>query len=214
MIQTRLYIISLPEKPKLISAFQVYDNITKLAINTPKSYGKSIKPSQLGEGIAKFFPVGAPVTDLSGADGKPASSCGLPRDTLIQVIRAIRNEIAEIKDIMASLELRMVGGSLLIIYEADWERAVKGLEKFGLDDSKAGSQVEYEDDSEDDEEEDVDYSEDGTTFKRIGPPFVVKLIDFAHTKLVPGQGSDMGVLTGMDTVLRLLDARLDEIFQL
>jgi hypothetical protein len=39
----------------------------------------------------------------------------------------------------------------------------------------------------------------------------VKLIDFAHTKVVPGKGLDEGVLLGMDTILRLLDGRLSEL---
>lgn len=65
----------------------------------------------------------------------------------------------------------MVGGSLLIIYEADWMRAAQA---------------------------------DNT-------PYVVKLIDFAHTKMTPGQGPDEGVLLGLDTVIRLLDGRIEEV---
>lgn len=96
----------------------------------------------------------------------------------------------------------MVGASLLIIYEADWTRAEQSLISFS----------EEEDEKEDDDDiDDDDDDEDGSNSKRPGPPFVVKLIDFAHTRLAPGEGPDQSVLIGMDTTLKLLDARLGEI---
>jgi len=97
----------------------------------------------------------------------------------------------------------MVGASLLIIYEADWTRAEQGLTRFSEED---GGEV---------EDRDIDmnneHDEDRSRSKRPGPPFVVKLIDFAHTRFVPGEGPDNGVLLGMDTVLNLLDTRLAEL---
>lgn len=158
----------------------MYDNTTGLAVNTPKSYGKSIKASQLSEGVAKFFPVG------------DATSSGLPKETLVPILQGIREEVQEIRDIFAKLEVRMVGGSLLVIYEADWQKAREGLEEEEVDGDS--------DESDSDDEE-----------KKRGPPFVVKVIDFAHTILTPGEGVDGGVLLGLDTVLRLLDDRLSEI---
>ena len=91
----------------------------------------------------------------------------------------------------------MVGASLLIIYEADWNRAEQSLIPF--------NEEEYEKDDDEDDDEDESNS------KRPGPPFVVKLIDFAHTRLAPGEGPDRSVLIGMDTILKLLDMRLGEI---
>ena len=93
----------------------------------------------------------------------------------------------------------MVGGSLFIVYEADWARAEDGLQRLWLD---AGDEEGEEDDEEDEDDDDAD---------RPGPPFVVKIIDFAHTRLAPGEGPDEGVLLGLDTVLRLLDARIAQI---
>ena len=75
--------------------------------------------------------------------------------------------------------MRMVGGSLLVVYEADWERVEEGL-KFLDEDEES----EDEDDDDDDDEE----------VKRPGPPYIVKVIDFAHTRIVPGEGPDEGVL--------------------
>ena len=151
--------------------------------------------------MAKFFPVGSPTSDKSDI---PSSSSGLPKETLEPILRAIYEEVAEIREVYSSLEIRMIGGSLLIVYEADWTRAEQSLTAFN------------EEDDEDDEDMDLDMEddsddEDESNSKRPGPPFVAKLIDFAHTRLAPGEGPDQGVLLGMDTVLKLLDARLTEI---
>ena len=184
----------------MYSENQVYDNITRQHVRIPKSYGRSIKAAQLGEGIAKFFPVGSPTPNSSDI---PSSSSGLPKETLEPILRAIYEEIAEIRQVCSSLELRMVGVSLLIIYEADWTRAEQSL--------TSCSEEEDEKDEDDDMDDDDDDDEDESNAKRPGPPFVVKLIDFAHTRLAPGEGPDQGVLFGMETVLKLLDARLEEI---
>ncbi|KAJ8508187.1 hypothetical protein ONZ45_g9532 [Pleurotus djamor] len=168
-----------------LTGFQVYNNETGQAVNTPKAYGKSIKVSQLPEGWARFFPTG-------GAD----SQSGLPPTTLLPLLRAIREEVAELKDAFAQVHLRMVGGSVLIIYEADWEKAKKGLELL----EQGAFDEELEDDDDDEEEA-----------EKPGPPFVVKLIDFAHTRIVPGEGPDEGVLLGLNTILKLLDGRIGEL---
>ena len=98
----------------------------------------------------------------------------------------------------------MVGASLLIIYEADWTRAEQSL-------TSSSEEEEEKEEDDDMDEDDDDDEEDENNSKRLGPPFVVKLIDFAHTRLAPGEGPDQSVLIGMDTVLKLLDARLEEI---
>jgi 1D-myo-inositol-tetrakisphosphate 5-kinase/inositol-polyphosphate multikinase len=113
----------------------------------------------------------------------------------------------------------MVGGSLLIIYEADWARAEEGIKGYlegdvemeevgdGVKDAGKGDEG-HEEDEEDEDDEDGDESDDEDEPR---PPFIVKLIDFAHTTVVPGKGPDEGVLLGMDTILRLLDGRLSEL---
>ena len=91
----------------------------------------------------------------------------------------------------------MVGGSFLIIYEGDLERSREGIALL------------VEGDVGEDEDEDEDEEEEENT--KPGPAFLVKLIDFAHTKMVAGEGPDEGVLVGMDTVLKLLDGRIAQI---
>ena len=134
-----------------------------------------------------------------------SSSSGLPKETLEPILRAIYDEIAEIREIFSTLEIRMVGASLLIIYEADWARAEQSLTSLSEEEDEKDEDDDMDDDDDDDEDE------DGSNSKRPGPPFAVKLIDFAHTRLAPGEGPDQSVLIGLDTTLKLLDARLEEI---
>lgn len=153
---------------------------------TPKSCSKRIKPSDLLDGISHFFPVSQALS----------SSSGLPKQTLQLILQAIQEDVADIREVFTTTKIHMVGGSLLIIYEADWARAKDGLQRLWLDEGD-------EEDDEEDEDEDDDHDD------QPGPPFVIKIINFAHTHLAPGEGSDAkGVLLGFDTVLRLLDARM------
>ena len=167
---------------------QVYDTVTGLPVNTPKSYGKSIKVSELPDGIARFFPI--------HSEQLPQ---GLPKEQLLPVIEDIRRHVAAVRDAFAQIEIRMVGGSFLIIYESDLERAKQGIALLEEGD---------EEDEEDSEDEDED--EENT---KPGLPCLVKLIDFAHTKVVTGEGPDKGVLLGINTTLRLLDGRIAQIKQ-
>ncbi|KAF9653875.1 SAICAR synthase-like protein [Thelephora ganbajun] len=160
-----------------LTGFQVHDTATGQAVNTPKSYGRSIKASDLPDGIARFFPIHS-----------EQSTQGLPKEQLLPVIKAVRKRVASIRDTFARLEIRMVGGSFLIIYEGDIERVKQGIAL-------------KEDSVEEEEEENT----------KPGPPYLVKLIDFAHTKVVDGEGPDEGVLLGMDTTLKLLDGRIAQI---
>ncbi|KAF7791053.1 hypothetical protein EIP86_002013 [Pleurotus ostreatoroseus] len=216
-----------------LTGFQVYDIARGVAINTPKSYGKSIKASELPEGVARFFrcsprsqpPSPSPShtsaitsedqdkshTNAGAADeptpADPEESVrgtGLPPDVLLPLLESLREDVADVRGALAQVDVRMVGASLLVVYEADWARCREGLRYY----LEGGDEQEDEEDDSD-EDEDEDEEEDGRPKKPC--PYVVKLIDFAHTRIVPGQGPDEGVLAGMDTVLRLLDGRIQEV---
>jgi len=94
----------------------------------------------------------------------------------------------------------MVGGSFLIIYEGDLERVKQGI---------ALLEEGVEDEEVDDEDEDAEDEDEENT--EPGPACLVRLIDFAHTNVVVGEGPDEGVLLGMDTTLKLLDGRIAQI---
>jgi inositol-polyphosphate multikinase len=183
---------------------QVYDHDKKAPEITPKSYGYSLKSSELHEGIAKVFPLSPSST------GKPEGQ-GLPRELLMSVLRGIKSEIEKIRSTLDEMEFTMIGGSLLIAYEADWERVSSGLEYLANRDPNADSESEEEE-----EEEEEEGSEQSTSSKqgresKPGPPYKVRLIDFAHFRFMPGQGPDRRMLKGIDTILRLLDGRIEEL---
>ncbi|KAL0571053.1 hypothetical protein V5O48_010908 [Marasmius crinis-equi] len=173
-----------------LTGFQVYDNETGEAVNTPKAYGKSLKPSDLPEGIARFFPVSS-----------ESSSKGLPLHLLLPILENIREDVAEIREAFAGIEMRMIGGSVLVIYEADIKKAEGGVAWL----------KKLEEEGPPEEQDDDDENEDEDEKSKPGSPYVVKLIDFGHARFEPGQGPDQGVLKGIDTVLRLLDGRIGEL---
>lgn len=183
-----------------LTGFQVYDNRTGKAVNTPKTYGKSIKVSDLPDGIARFFPV----SHDDVPEGEP--SHGLPHATLLPMTLAIRKEIAQIREALSKLEFRMVGGSILVVYEAEWERADAAIKRHLAGPPTAAAEEEDEDEEESDDDDDEENAPP--------PAFTVKLIDFAHTRIEPGIGTDQGVLLGLDTVLRLLDGRIEDLKKL
>ncbi|KZP03501.1 SAICAR synthase-like protein [Athelia psychrophila] len=182
-----------------ITGFQVYDNETLTPIKTSKVYGKSIKPAELPSAISRCFPVAS--TSTIAQAGK-APSLGLPRSILLPILESLREDVVELHYVLEGLELRMVGASLLIIHESDWDHAAQGITYYteeGSDDSDSM------DDSEEDEEDKVGPP------KRPGVPHTVNLIDFAHTRVAPGEGPDRGVLMGLSTLIKLLDGRIQDL---
>jgi 1D-myo-inositol-tetrakisphosphate 5-kinase/inositol-polyphosphate multikinase len=152
---------------------------------------------------------------------------GLPISLLLPILRSIRRSVQELRDLLSSIELRLVGSSLLIVYEGDWDHAEVGVQWLanhpasvtgdegerkeedicedaeGEVEEVEGSEVGSEDDDDDDDDDDDEEGGGGSDC-----PCVVRLIDFAHTRLAPGQGPDLGVLKGLDTLLGLLDGRI------
>ena len=189
---------------------------------TTKAYGKSIKPVDLPDGIARFFPLAGSSSprqpsgsaELTTSADTPQAT-GLPPDLLLPVLKGLLSNIEEICDALQDVELRMVGSSLLVVYEADWERLRQGLRLLHEAEQRAEAEGEQDkeehveqEDEEDEEDEDGGNSDDEDV---VGPPFAVKLIDFAHTKLVPGCGPDEGVLQGLRTVIDLLKGRIAQV---
>jgi len=184
---------------------QVYDANKGGYEVTPKSYGKSIKAAELPTGTAKFFAVVA-------EDGMGP---GVRKDLLVPILKGVLEDVREIRKAVAQTEVRMVGGSILIVWEGD-ESALEAALDRKLDahmNSEPTSVVDSDVTSE------VDGPAGGASGvsseygagRRVGPPHLVRMIDFAHTHPVPGLGPDDGVLKGIDTVLSLLRGRLAEL---
>jgi 1D-myo-inositol-tetrakisphosphate 5-kinase/inositol-polyphosphate multikinase len=118
----------------------------------------------------------------------------------LPILEGIKAEIEKIKLALEPLDLTMIGSSLLIIYEADWERAAEGFEFI--------SRHASDDEDEDEDEEEPDGS---SRLTKQGPPYRVRLIDFAHTRFIPGHGPDQGVLKGINSLLTILDGIIGDI---
>ncbi|KAI5450623.1 hypothetical protein NCC49_002882 [Naganishia albida] len=63
----------------------------------------------------------------------------------------------------------------------------------------------------DNEEEDDERIADSDAHERLLRPFTLRLIDFAHTRLLDGEGPDEGVLLGLKTVMELVRARIGDL---
>lgn len=62
-----------------------------------------------------------------------------------------------------------------------------------------------------DSEEDAERIPDADAHERALRPFTIRLIDFAHTRLADGEGPDVGVLLGLQTVMELVRGRIGEL---
>jgi inositol-polyphosphate multikinase len=140
---------------------------------------------------------------------------GLPDTLLVPILMSIRKSVQELRDLLSSIELRMVGSSLLIVYEGDWDRAETGVQWLAKEPASmssggdGGKEEEINEDTEvEGSEEDEESEEDDSSDEGSESPCVVRLIDFAHTRLKPGEGPDVGLLKGLDTLVSLLDGRI------
>ena len=109
----------------------------------------------------------------------------------------------------------MIGSSLLIVYEGDWDRAETGVQWLAKQSASSGGdggdEEEIDEDTEVEGSEEDEESEEDSSDEESESPSVVRLIDFAHTRLKPGEGPDVGLLKGLDTLLGLLDGRIAEL---
>ena len=98
----------------------MYDHSKQAPQSTPREYGRALKPPQLPEAIARFFP-------LSLSENGPTGE-GLPGRLLAPILQGIMAELEKVKLALKPLDYTMIGASVLIVYEADWDRAAEGLE--------------------------------------------------------------------------------------
>ncbi|KAG8737363.1 hypothetical protein FRC10_008278 [Ceratobasidium sp. 414] len=179
MIKTAKETTSLDTGVRL-TGFSVFDPASQAYTITPKAYGKSIKAEQLPEGIARLFPE------------------TVPRESLLKVLGAVRSKVLEVQQALAETEIRIVGGSVLIVWEGDPAALARAIET-----ADSGRDVMEQSDDEDEELEE--------SARKPGPVCIVKLIDFAHTRLAPGEGPDGGVMMGLGVLSKLLEGRIQEL---
>ncbi|OCF54393.1 hypothetical protein L486_07941 [Kwoniella mangroviensis CBS 10435] len=171
-------------------------------------------------------PITASNSSSAPAEVQTFKDHSIPSTSLVKVLEIIIEEIDRLVSVLENLEIRFVGGSLLIVYEGDPSKLEEALDRYQLnklkstteegvdkdrsafsDDGSIPSDLDSDEESdEDDEEED----EESRASRRC-PPVRVKLIDFAHTWLAQGEGPDEGVLKGLSTLRGLLQGRQKEI---
>ncbi|KAF9232017.1 hypothetical protein BU15DRAFT_55484 [Melanogaster broomeanus] len=200
-----------------LTGFQVYSNHSPVPIVYGKNYGKSLKPEQLQEGIERFFPSYLSPSRPDADAPESNSTAGLPVDVLLSLLTSVHASLTDLRKALDGAHVRMVGGSVLIIYEGDWERAAASL-----DDEDEDECVEVEVDEKGEivigsiPDSLTESSSPSSSISDLDEPrmYTVSLIDFAHTRIVPGKGPDDGLLKGMDTLLRLIDKRKKDVVAL
>ncbi|KAI9673279.1 MAG: hypothetical protein M1829_004344 [Trizodia sp. TS-e1964] len=145
-----------------------------------KWYGRGFSAATVRQGFDDFF---------AGA-GEPEV-----RKWLAERLRA---EVEGFQRALEGEESRMIGASLLFVYEGDMDVLMRALEEEA---SSSGKEQEArQDDSDGDDGDEGSISE--TTKPRIS---VMKVIDFAHAQWTPGLGPDENCLQGIRNVVRILD---------
>lgn len=209
--------LTLPLPSPDATSLQVWDAASQAYIPTAKPYGRSLKPAELPSGIARFFY--PPLSCLSQAekdalDSAPASSATstfattsatsspapatpptpapLPLDLLLPVLRTLIRRLDELISLFSTLEIRMRGGSLLIVVEGDPSALEAALLRSMDDDEDDAASVSTTDG-------------EGNAKPHTRLAYEMRLIDFAHTRAAPGEGPDEGVLKGLRTVKTLLE---------
>ena len=187
-----------------LTGWQVWDNHTNSYHIVPKTFGKTIQAPDLlvgarmllaspkpgdAERAESILPgssrvrVKPPTSDdeqqlESGfylPDLPPAAMAALLQESLIPTLE-------QLVDIFSQLEVRIRGGSILIVFEGHIDTLTEGLNT-KLKSLKTGKLP------------------PGQAPHRLVD---VRFIDFAHASLVQGQGPDEGVLLGLKTTLELL----------
>lgn len=217
---------------------QTWHAPTETFISTPRSFGYALTADRLPEGMARFFPLPTDTVPHLSDDETPNPNApehytahAMPPALTARVLRLLDEEISRLETTLESVEIRAVGSSLLVAYEGDTERLTLALDRWDAkkvqDAAKSFASRDNGDDESDDDDDDLlssesdsdddsDLDDDGFVKAdkkraRRAPPIAVRLIDFAHTWLVDGDGPDAGVLRGLSTVRALVNGRLEEV---
>jgi 1D-myo-inositol-tetrakisphosphate 5-kinase/inositol-polyphosphate multikinase len=154
---------------------------------------------------------------------------------MLRLLDILDEELSSLETTLQKFEARFVGASVLIVYEGDPDRLDLALDRHDALKARTAPHAardftrEGDESSDDDEEEEEEEDEESTTTSdddsmdgqrsdarkaRRCPPIVVRMIDFAHTWLVQGEGPDVGVLKGLDTLRGLVGLRKEEVGEL
>ncbi|KWU43964.1 SAICAR synthase-like protein, partial [Rhodotorula sp. JG-1b] len=170
------------------------------------------------------IPASAPTSTTSSSPPSPLDSpssttpASLPLDLLLPVLRTLVRRLNQLIHVWQTLEIRMRGGSLLVVVEGDPDALERAILRSSTSSSSGddpahssqqqgdGGNAEDDDDDNDDAESVSTTDEEGNAKPETLLPLEMRLIDFAHTRSAVGEGPDEGVLLGLRTVQSLLEA--------
>lgn len=176
---------------------QVWDPSAFAYVSTPKAFGKALQPSELPNGIARFF---APHL------ATPPAPAALPLPLLHSVLQLLLARLGDLIELFASLECRIRGGSVLVVIEGDADALAAALAR------ATAAPTRVEEGSDDSDDNSVDTTDDeGQAQPHTRVPVELRLIDFAHATSAEGKGPDEGVLKGLETTRSLLRGMLERV---
>jgi 1D-myo-inositol-tetrakisphosphate 5-kinase/inositol-polyphosphate multikinase len=213
---------------------KVWDELKSEYVGTDKTYGKSLKPSDLPSGFSRFF-FGTHL-DRPSPPTTPHQPVPLVRLLLLAILVRLR----ALEALLPLLEMRMRGGSLLIVVEGDTEALTSAIERAGTTNHLPGpssrsklaeggrqyarEEAEGEEVDQEGKDDDSDDGSDSSSIKTTDSvtdlplphtllPFELRLIDFAHTtdsRIEDGAGAggggpDEGVILGVSNVIACLE---------
>ncbi len=92
------------------------------------------------------------------------------------------------------------------------DRLTEDAAEFEIETASASSLIEQEEEGySEGEAAREDGDDEGSD---VSPPWQIRVIDFAHTRLAPGEGPDEGYLKGLDTMIGLVKGRIGELKQI
>lgn len=106
--------------------------------------------------------------------------------------------------------MRFIGASILLVYEGDEDKLRQAFEQADAGKVRGdGGEPDVAVVDDEDSEDEVSVASDADSeVDEICPPITLRMIDFAHTWLVEGEGPDRGVLKGVETLEGLFEGRL------
>lgn len=173
-----------------VAGMNVYDDSEKgERIVYDKTFGRNMKTENFETDLAKFFPF------------PQATDTKKQKDRAYQAALTLQYFLEKLKYIHAVLskkEFVMRAASLLFVYEGSVTEFYKKYDKLAdLQAAEPSTEAEPENEDEDEDEPTEDDIKDQM--------FSLTLIDFAHTRFVPGQGPDQGVLKGIYVLINTFE---------
>ncbi|KAH3678929.1 hypothetical protein WICMUC_001348 [Wickerhamomyces mucosus] len=116
-----------------------------------------------------------------------------------KIIRNTFTRLQLLYNCLLEKEIRIISGSLLLVYENDLDR----WNEFDNHDPIFRDYYEINDDDDDDDDDDEHD-------QKQAPLSLLSMIDFAHSKIVPGKGYDENIIKGVENLMNLIETMIDE----